>query len=173
MATALDLGLILVAIEVVVIIAVSITAGEWVRLAAVRLAKRAGASPEVTGAIRDAVRALWIVGTIAGVLIVTGVANSFQALTIGGLAGLTVSLALQSTLSNILASILFFNDNTLRLNDIVSYGGIRGAVIRISLRTTWIKSDDGNITIVSNNTLMNGPFTNYTAKERLMKKLYM
>ena len=134
-ATMLDLGIILVAIEVVVIVAVSVIAGEWVRSAAVKLAKRASATPEVTSAIRDAVRAVWIVATIAGVLIVTGVANSFQALTIGGLAGLTVSLALQNTLSNILASVLFFNDNTLRLNDVVNYGGIRGTVIRISLRT--------------------------------------
>jgi small conductance mechanosensitive channel len=168
-----DFGIIIVVIEAAVIVAVSVVAGEWVRSAAVRLAKRAGATPEVTGAIRDVVRAVWIVGTIAGLLVVSGVANSFQALTIAGLAGLTVSLALQSTLSNILALVLFFNDNTLRLNDLVYYGGIKGTVIRISLRTTWIKGEDGNITIVSNNTLMNGPFTNYTATERLMKKLYL
>lgn len=163
--------LILTIIEVMVIIALSITSEHYVRRAVARIARRAGATFEVVSAIKDALRVVWVVATVSGVLFLTHIANDLQALTIGGLAGLTVSLALQNTLSNILAGLLFFYDSTLRVNDNVFYSGIKGTVIRISLRNTWIKNENDEITIVSNNTLMNGPFTNYSAKERLMRKL--
>jgi small conductance mechanosensitive channel len=158
-------------IEIVAIIVFSIFAGEYVRRALARFAVRAGATYEVASAVKDAVRIVWILAMISAILVVSGVATEFQGLTIGAVAGLAVSLALQTTLTNILAGVLFFYDNTLRLNDQILYGAVKGTVIRISLRNTWIKDNNGDITIVSNNSLQNGPFTNYTARERLLRKL--
>jgi len=103
-------------------------------------------------------------------MIVTGIASEFQALTVTGLAGLAISLALQTTLSNILAGVLLFSDKTLRLHDVISLGEIKGTVIRVGLRSTWIRTQEGNIAIIGNSTLMNGPFINYTAQERLVGK---
>jgi small conductance mechanosensitive channel len=165
------MDLFLTIIEVVIIIVFSFFAGEFVRGIITRLARRAGATVEVASAIRDAVRVVWILAMVTVILIVTGVATEFQGLTIGAVAGLAVSLALQTTLTNILAGVLFFYDNTLRLNDEILYNGIKGTVIRISLRNTWIKDANGDITIVSNNSLQSGPFTNYTARNRLTRKL--
>jgi small conductance mechanosensitive channel len=104
------------------------------------------------------------------VLIVTGIASEFQALTVTGLAGLTISLALQTTLSNIIAGVLLFSDKTLRLNDVISYGGIKGTIVRVGLRLTLIRTQEGNIAIIGNSTLMSGPFINYSAEERLVGK---
>src|SRR5207249_4131251 len=127
--------------------------------------------------IRDGVRIAWIVVAVAAVLIVvaiasefqiTGIASEFQALTVTGLAGLTISLALQTTLSNIIAGVLLFSDKTLRLNDVISYSGIRGTVVRVGLRSTLIRTQEGNIAIIGNSTLMSGPFINYSAEERLL-----
>jgi small-conductance mechanosensitive channel len=41
----------------------------------------------------------------------------------------------------------------------------------LSFRSTWLKTSEGNIVIVSNSTLYNGPFTNFTGTERLTRKL--
>jgi small-conductance mechanosensitive channel len=157
-------------IQIVSVVVPSAIVGELFRHVLTALAKRAGASRDVIRDIRDGVRIAWIVIAVAAVLIVTGIASEFQALTVTGLAGLAISLALQTTLSNILAGMLLFSDKTLRLHDVISYGEIKGTVIRVGLRSTWIRTQEGNIAIIGNSTLMNGPFINYTAQERLVGK---
>lgn len=117
-------------IQIVSVVVPSAIVGELFRRGLTALAKRAGASRDVIRDIRGGLRIAWIIIAVAGVLIVTGIASEFQALTVTGLAGLAISLALQTTLSNILAGVLLFSDKTLRLHDDISYSDIRGAVIR-------------------------------------------
>ena len=157
-------------IQIVSVVVPSAIVGELFRRGLTALAKRAGASRDVIRDIRDGVRIAWIVIAVAVVLIATGIASEFQALTVTGLTGLAISLALQTTLSNILAGVLLFSDKTLRLHDVISYGEIKGTVIRVGLRSTWIRTQEGNIAIIGNSTLLNGPFINYTAEERLVGK---
>lgn len=136
-----------------------------------RAAKRAHAPPALIRSIREGLSILWIVLAAAGVLSLTGIASQFSALTVSGLVGLAISLALQTTLSNIIAGIMLFNDGALRLNDMVEYSGIKGKVVKIALRNTWVRMDDGNIAIISNSSLSSGPLVNITAGKRLEKKL--
>jgi len=157
-------------VQIVTVVVPSAIVGELFRRGLTAIAKRAGASKDVIRDIRGGVRIAWIVIAVAVVLIVTGIASEFQALTVTGLAGLAISLALQTTLSNILAGVLLFSDKTLRLRDDISYSGIRGTVVRVGLRSTWIRTQEGNIAIIGNSTLMNGPFINYSAEERLVGK---
>jgi small-conductance mechanosensitive channel len=89
-------------VHIVGVVALWAIVGELFRRGLTALAKRAGASRQLVRTIRDGVRIAWIVVAVAGVLIVTGIASEFQALTVIGLAGFTISLALQTTLSNIL-----------------------------------------------------------------------
>jgi small-conductance mechanosensitive channel len=145
--------------------------GELLRRGLTAAAKRAGASKRLTADIRDGVRLVWIVIAVAAILIVTGIASEFQALTVTGLAGLAISLALQTTLSNIIAGILLFSDKTLRLNDVISDSGIKGTVVKVGLRSTWVRTEEGNIAIISNSTLMSGPIINYSAEARFREEL--
>jgi len=48
---------------------------------------------------------------------------------------------------------------------------VKGRVVKIGLRATWVKTDSGDIAIISNNYLANGPLVNFTARERLERKL--
>jgi small-conductance mechanosensitive channel len=164
------LDILTIIIQIVSVVVPSAIVGELFRHLLTAITKRAGASRDVIRDIRDGVRIAWIVIAVAAVLIVTGIASEFQALTVTGLAGLAISLALQTTLSNILAGVLLFSDKTLRLHDVISLGEIKGTVIRVGLRSTWIRTQEGNIAIIGNSTLMNGPFINYTAQERLVGK---
>ena len=136
-----------------------------------RLVRRAGAHAGLARSIREGFSLVWI--TLAGVAILslTGVASEFSFLTFSGIVGLAVSLALQNTLSNIISGVLLLSDGVLRLDDSVGYSGVKGVVVKIGLRATWVKTDQGDIAIVSNNFLVNGPLVNYTATQRLERKL--
>ena len=58
----------------------------------------------------------------------------------------------------------------IHLGDVVEYSGVKGTVVRIALRNTWIKADDGSIAVVSNTSLSNGPLVNRSGVDRLKRK---
>jgi small conductance mechanosensitive channel len=131
------------------------------------LARKAGVKGPSVRRFRDIMRVVWILLALTAVLAYTGVASSLTALTVSGVAGLAVSLALQSTFSNLISGFLLMNDKVFALGDEIQYGGIKGTVIRMALRSTWVKTQEGNIVMFSNSSLANGPVTNFTAKERM------
>ncbi|MDG6990208.1 MAG: mechanosensitive ion channel, partial [Nitrososphaerota archaeon] len=132
------------------------------------------ASKAVVNSIRQWLGVLIVVGAMAGVAYLTGLSSDITTLTISGIAGLAVSLALQTTLSNVIAGVLLFNDGIIRLGDDIQYGGpggVRGQVVKLSMRTTWLKTPEGVMTVFGNSTLSAGPILNYSAKARLERKL--
>jgi small conductance mechanosensitive channel len=135
-----------------------------------RAAKVAGTSPTVIRDVVVALRVIAILIILAGILSLTGLASEFTALTISGIGALAVSIALQNTLSNIVSGILLVYDGVIHLNDTVEYGSVKGKIVRLALRNTWIKMDSGNIVVISNSLLSSGPLINHSATERLSKK---
>ena len=124
--------------------------------------------------IRDIQRgifAVWASLTTVWVLQSLGFTSLFSSLTLSGIIGLGVTLALQSTLSNLFSGIWLLSDKVLRLGDNIKLGDVTGEVIKLSFRSTWLKTKEGNIAIVSNSALYNGPFINFTTTDRLLKKL--
>jgi small-conductance mechanosensitive channel len=135
-----------------------------------RAAKLAGASATVTRDIGAGLRVIALLAIVSGILSITGLASEFSLLTVSGVGAIAVSLALQTTLANIFSGILLFTDGAIRLNDEITFSGIKGKVVRVALRNTWIKTDDGELVIVSNSSLSTGPLINHTAVARLTKK---
>ena len=135
-----------------------------------RAAKAAGASPTVIHDVRVALRVIAALVILSGALRLAGLTSEFTTLTISGIGALAVSLALQTTLSNIISGILLLNDGVIHLNDTVEYGSVKGKVVRLALRNTWIKTDSGTIAVVSNSQLSSGPLINHTATARLSKR---
>jgi small-conductance mechanosensitive channel len=162
---------ILAQISGIVILAIGVVLfEEFVGLVIGRAAKLAGASPTVARDVRVSLRIIAVLIIASGILSITGLASEFTALTISGIGALAVSLALQTTLTNIISGILLFTDGAIRLNDEITYSGIKGKVVRVALRNTWIRKEDGDLVIVSNSSLSSGPLINHTAKARLSKK---
>ncbi len=166
-----DNGTIVFVAELGVVIAGSWLVSELLIRLITRGAKRAGASTDLIRNVREGLSILWVIFVAAWLIIVTGLGSIFSFLTLSGIAGLAISLALQNTLSNIISGILILSDGVLRLHDSVEYSGVNGKVVKIGLRATWVKTDSGDIAIISNNYLANGPLVNFTASERLEKKL--
>ena len=131
------------------------------------VAKRAGAKQSSLRVIRDLFRIAWVMTMVIGILSLSGLASEFSALTVSGIASISVTLALQSTLSNVISGFLLFNDKAIRLDDEIQFSGIKGKIVHIALRSTWIRTADGNLMMVSNSNLSAGPLINYTAAKRL------
>ena len=163
--------IIILIVEIIGIIAGSWLFAEFLIRLIDRVLKRAHAPKAVTRSVREGLTIAWVVLAFTGVLSVTGAASLFSFITVSGIVGLAVSLALQSTLSNMIAGMLLLSDGVLRLNDSVSFSSVKGVVVRVGLRSTWLMTDKGEIVVMSNSNLSSGPFINYTAASRLEKKL--
>lgn len=172
--TAAGKPILLTVVEVAGVIAVVAVVGTLLSNVVRTIALHAGASKPVANSIRQWMGVLMIVSVVAGVAYFTGVSSEITTLTISGIAGLAISLALQNTISNVIAGVLLLNDGIIRLGDDIQYGGpggVRGEVVKLSLRTTWIRTPEGVITVIGNSNLSAGPILNFSAKARLGKKL--
>jgi small-conductance mechanosensitive channel len=138
-----------------------------------RFGKRAGIRETTLIGIRDISRVIWIVLAIVGVAVFTDLASDLTVLAVSTVGGLILSLSLQATLSNVIAGLFMLEDGTLRVGDEVTYGSVKGTVVRITLRTSWIMTEKGVLAVISNSNLLGGPLTVHTATTRLIPKYHL
>ena len=86
--------------------------------------------------------------------------NVFSILTALGVGSLAVGLAAQPTLSNMISGFTLIIDRNLGPGDRISVGGMTGDVDVIGLRSTRIRTLDGNILIVPNADMVNSKILN-------------
>jgi len=135
-----------------------------------RVAHRAGAGPTVMRDIGASLRIVAVALILSNILSYSGLSSFFTGLTVSAVVAVAVTLALQTTLSNVISGLLLFSDGVLRLGDTIEYSGTKGEVVRIGLRNTWVKTSLGHFTVIGNTSLSSGPLVNHTATERLSKK---
>ena len=70
-----------------------------------------------------------------------------------GILGLVVGLGAQPLIADILAGLFIVFEGVFDVGDIIVYGGFRGTVKEIGIRTTQIVDTGGNIKIVNNSSL--------------------
>jgi small conductance mechanosensitive channel len=158
-------------LEIVGIAVCTFTIEELLSRVTAKAAKRAGVAPNEVRQIQDALLIIFVAIVAVVITDVLGISSFFTTFTFSAVAGLAATLALQSTLQNIIAGIFMIRDHTLRLGDSIEIGGIKGEVVKLGFRTVWLKDEGGSVVIVSNNTLLNGPFVNHTATQRLEKRI--
>lgn len=135
------------------------------------LARRAGAAAFTIKSVGEGVRIVWVAVSVLAVVSAANLTSYLTVLTISGIGGLVVSLALQTMLSNMVAGVLLLRDRALLIGDIIACGGVKGRVIRIALRNTWVLTPEGDVAIIGNSTLAAGPMVNYSARARLSQDL--
>ncbi len=134
---------------------------------ATRRLRERGAQPHLVRATRIAITAS------AGVLIVLilyfafGAPPEVSGLTVSALLVLAITVALQTTIANLIAGVILFQNRVLRLHDTIQIGLVRGRVVQLGLVSTWVRLEDGSVASISNSTLLNGPLINSSAAERL------
>ena len=161
-------------VELAISLGIIVIVGSLLTRFIVGIARRAGAPKQTESSIRDLMGVIMLLFAFGVISTVSGLSSYFTALTISGVAGLAASLALQTTLSNIIAGLLMLRDGTVHVGDDIQYGGpggLRGEVVQLSLRTTWLRMADGHIAVIGNSNLSAGPILNFSATARLEKKL--
>jgi len=136
-----------------------------------RAAKRAGVEQGDLRLLKEVVWAIFTVFGVIAVVNVSGLTSEFTVLTISGIIAIALSLALQTTLSNVISGILVILEGSVRTKDLIELSGIKGEVIKLGLRNVWVETSEGNLVIISNSQVATGPLINYSAKERLQAKL--
>ncbi len=106
-----------------------------------------------------------LIYVIGGLMILDNLGVKLSPLIAGlGLGGLAVALALQATLSNLLAGASVVADGSIGVGDFIEIqGGPSGTIVDISWRTTKLHSISGNLIVVPNNKLVDSIVTNYNA----------
>lgn len=107
---------------------------------------------------------LFVLGALFVVLAVLNLDQALFSLLAGaGVAGLAVGLALQDPLVNLFSSILMSARNkNYNIGDLVETNGFFGTIEEIDLRTTTLKSAQGNSIIIPNKKIVQETLTNYT-----------
>ena len=160
-------------VELVVILGAIAAVGSLVTRLVRKIVLRAGASRSVVTSVTQWMGVLMILAAVASATTIAGLSSYLTALTLSGIAGLAISLALQNTISNVIAGVLMQHDGVVHLGDDVQYGsgGVRGEVVKLSLRSTWLKTKDGVVVVIGNSNLSGGPILNYSSLARVQKKL--
>lgn len=83
-----------------------------------------------------------------------------------GVGGVAVALAVQNILSDLFASLAIGPDKPFEVGDFVVFGEVAGAIERVGLKTTRIRSISGEQIICSNTELLKNTLHNYKRMEQ-------
>jgi small-conductance mechanosensitive channel len=98
----------------------------------------------------------------AGVLALYPLGLNLSSLIVaGGLTGIVVGFAAQSALGNLISGLFLLVEQPLRVGDPVSVAGVSGVVANISFLSTTIRTWDGTLVRIPNNTVFNEQVVNY------------
>ncbi|MBW1939266.1 MAG: mechanosensitive ion channel, partial [Deltaproteobacteria bacterium] len=89
--------------------------------------------------------------------------NTTSFLTIVGVAGLAIGLALKDSLSNFAAGVMLILFRPFRVGNFVGAGGVTGTVQKITMFNTILHSPDNQRVIVPNSVVTSNVITNVTA----------
>ena len=83
-------------------------------------------------------------------------------LTAAGVAGIIIGFAVKDVAANFISGMLLLADRPFSLGDVVSAGNVQGAVEKIALRSTRIRSTDGPVVTVPNSVIAANAIINFT-----------
>ena len=83
----------------------------------------------------------------------------------GGALGVGVGLGLQNVVSNFVAGLILLVEQPVRIGDRIEMKSTLGDVVKISARSTWIRTNNNVVLIVPNSEFINNTVTNWTAND--------
>lgn len=103
--------------------------------------------------------AVWIIGVL---LIISNLGFDITSLVAGlGIGGIAIAFALQNILSDLFSSFAIYFDKPFIVGDFVIVDDILGTIEKVGIKTTRIRSLDGEQIIVSNKELTSSEIRNY------------
>jgi small-conductance mechanosensitive channel len=120
-----------------------------------------------TRLLHQMIRVLWI--GLAGLfaLAIWGVTSDVLTALAVGVIALVISLGLQSTISNMVSGVFLLQDGAVRVGDYIEHFAIKGVVVRVALRNTWVRTETGQVAVIGNTKLADGPTLNRDLAARM------
>jgi len=79
-----------------------------------------------------------------------------------GVAGLAVGLALQDPIVNLFSGVMMSARHAFRIGDLIESNGYFGTISNINLRSTQVKTPEGQIVVLPNKLVYQNPLKNFT-----------
>jgi small-conductance mechanosensitive channel len=158
--------------QLVVIVAVLLQAGVWaggfVLFWAERIAERRAADASTKMTINVvAIAARVVLWAIVGLVILDNLGINVTALVTGlGIGGIAIALAVQNILGDLFAALSIVLDKPFVVGDAINVGDAAGSVEHIGLKSTRLRSDSGEMIIISNGDLLRSRIRNYRGQEK-------
>ena len=121
--------------------------------------------------VRDGISLAAIIVAAALIFDFTQVGGDLTGLTLTGVMAIVLSLALQSTLSNIISGLILIYDGYVREGYLVGIDMIKGRLVSLTLRTSYIETPEKNFVAVSNQKILQGHLVNFSRNAELLEKL--
>lgn len=164
-------AIILATIQFVFTIAVVFQAAIWAREIVIGLIQRRAAEGhnETLNNAMGIIRLLISVAlfAIAAIVILDNMGVNVTGLVAGlGIGGIAIGLAAQGIFSDLFASLSIIFDRPFRVGQAIKYDNSAGTVERIGLKSTHIRSVNGELLVISNTNLLSKEITNYAHLHR-------
>lgn len=147
-------------ITAILILVASVYGGVLLSRLLRRVLQRNNAEPGITHLLTKTLKWTFI---ILGVI--TALQRFFNVtafLTGLGIIGFTIGFALQNIMQNFVSGVILLVQQPFKVGHVVGIAGHDGAVLKIGLRTTEIKTLDGRIVFLPNADVLAQPIVNYT-----------
>ena len=158
--------------QLVVIVGVLLQAGVWagglVLFWAERIAERRAADASTRMTINVvAIAARVVLWAIVLLVILDNLGINVTALVTGlGIGGIAIALAVQNILGDLFAALSIVLDKPFVVGDAINVGDAAGSVEHIGLKSTRLRSDSGEMIIISNGDLLKSRIRNYRGQEK-------
>ncbi len=130
-----------------------------------------GKTTELDGLLIDLIRRvlrslIWI---FAGIMFIQNVFSlNVTALLAGaGVAGLAIAFAAQNTIANIFGAVIILLDKAFSIGEVITINGSTGVVEKVGLRSTSLRSFDGNVLTIPNRVIADSEITNISRRPNI------
>jgi small-conductance mechanosensitive channel len=158
--------------RLVVLVGVLVQAGLWagglVQFWSERIAERRAADAGTRMTINVVAIAMrFVLWTIVLLVILDNLGINVTALVTGlGIGGIAIALAVQNILGDLFAALSIVLDKPFVVGDAINVGDAAGSVEHIGLKSTRLRSDSGEMIIISNGDLLKSRIRNYRGQEK-------
>jgi small-conductance mechanosensitive channel len=158
--------------HLVVLVAALLQAGVWagglVLFWAERIAERRAADASTRMTINViAISARVVLWCIVLLLVLDNLGINVTALVTGlGIGGIAIALAVQNILGDLLAALSIVLDKPFVVGDAINVGDASGTVEHIGLKSTRLRSDSGEMIIISNGDMLKSRIRNFRGQEK-------
>lgn len=164
-------ALVMQTIQFLFIVAVVLQVAIWAREIVIGLIQRRAADRHNETLINamGIIRLLISVAlfAIAAIVILDNMGVNVTGLVAGlGIGGIAIGLAAQGIFSDLFASLSIIFDRPFRVGQAIKYDNSSGTVERIGLKSTHIRSANGELLVISNTNLLSKEITNYAHLHR-------